>query len=171
MLKGWSSGTKHFGPYDLCYFIIVTPFPGKAFIIKGNVNNWRISPSYPFSCAHVSFLDIAFIKEESTGCVNEGAIGAINEAVQGAIIAPEIYLLVVLFDVLLFQLHHQLIDRIFLVTILIILSISSFEINKVKSFPALTTLLSCIFLSSLSIVNEATLVANLGKSSLRNSNV
>ena len=95
----------------------MTPFADKTFIIKGNVNNGRISPSCPFSCNHVSFLDIAFIKEESTGCVNEGTIGAINEAVQGAIIAPEIYLLVVLFDVLLFQSHHQLIDWIFLVTL------------------------------------------------------
>ena len=89
MLKGWSSGTKHFGPYDLCYYIIVTPFADKTFIIKGNVNNGRISPSCPFSCNHVYFLDIAFIKEESTGCVNEGAIGAINETAQGAIIAPK----------------------------------------------------------------------------------
>ena len=34
------------------------------------------------------FPEIAFINEETTGCINEETIGAINEAAIGAIIAP-----------------------------------------------------------------------------------
>ena len=58
------------------------------------------------------------INEEATGAINEAAIGAINEAAIGAIITPKnppFWFL--LFHALMFQLHHQLIDLIFLVTI------------------------------------------------------
>ena len=54
--------------------------------------------------------------------------------------------------------------------ILIILSISSYEMNKVIHFPALTSLspasLPTIFLSKLSNTNEVALVAKCGKISL-----
>ena len=56
--------------------------------------------------------------KEATGCINEEATGAINEAAIGAIITPKnppFWFL--LFHALMFQLHHQLIDLIFLVTI------------------------------------------------------
>ena len=49
---------------------------------------------------------------------------------------------------------------------LIISSISSFEINKLNTLPALTKVLPLIFLSNLSIPDEVALVANLGKTSL-----
>ena len=79
---------------------LLTPFP-RTFVIKGNVNNGRILPSYPFP-------DIVFTNEEATGCINEEAMIAVNEAVVGAITC-------FLFHVLLFQSHQQLIDLIFLV--------------------------------------------------------
>ena len=56
--------------------------------------------------------------KEATDCINEEATGAINEAAIGAIITPKnppFWFL--LFHALMFQLHHQLIDLIFLVTI------------------------------------------------------
>ena len=50
--------------------------------------------------------------------------------------------------------------------ILKISSTSSFEINKVNPFSALTAPFPLIFLSSLSNTEEVVLVANLGKTSL-----
>ena len=46
-------------------------------------------------------------------------------------------------------------------------SLSSFEMNKVKSFPAPTIHFPLIFLSSLSIAGKVALVINLGKTSLQ----
>ena len=46
-------------------------------------------------------------------------------------------------------------------------SLSSFEMNKVKSFLALTIHFPLIFLSSLSIADKVALVINLGKTSLQ----
>ena len=51
-------------------------------------------------------------------------------------------------------------------TILIISFISSFEMNKINSFSALTTPFRYIFLSNLSNTDEVALVSNLGKISL-----
>ena len=73
---------------------LVTSFP-RTFIIKGNVNNGR----NPSSCL---FPVVAFINKEVTSCVNEEATGAINEAAIDTMIVS------------LLQLHHQLIDLIFL---------------------------------------------------------
>ena len=50
--------------------------------------------------------------------------------------------------------------------ILIVSFISSFEINKINPFPALTALFPIIFLSNLFIAFEAKLLANPGKLSL-----
>ena len=49
--------------------VLATAFP-RTFIIKGNANNGRNSPSCPFS-------GIGFINEEATCCINEAATGAI----------------------------------------------------------------------------------------------
>ena len=57
-----------------------TPF-SRTFIIKGNANNGRNSPSCPFQVK-------GFINEETTSCINEEVIGAINEATVGGIIVP-----------------------------------------------------------------------------------
>ena len=54
--------------------------------------------------------------------------------------------------------------------ILIILFKSSFEINKVNPFPALTVPSPLIFLSNLSNTKEFALVANLGKTFLAKKN-
>ena len=52
---------------------------------------------------------MAFINEEATDCINEKAIGTINDAAISAIISlQEIQMFVVLFHVLLFQLHQKL---------------------------------------------------------------
>ena len=53
--------------------------------IKGNANNGRIQPYFRFPSP---FPVIAFINEETAGCINEEAIGAINEAAIGIIIVP-----------------------------------------------------------------------------------
>ena len=50
-------------------------------------------------------------------------------------------------------------------TILMISSIPSFEISKLNAFPAHTTPLPLIFLSSLFIAEEVAIDANLGKTS------
>ena len=68
----------------ICPFSAIgTPVPS-PFIIKGNANEG----GNPFSVLLTPFPDIAFIKKEATGCINEEAIDAINEAAIGAIIAP-----------------------------------------------------------------------------------
>ena len=54
------------------------------------------------------------------------------------------------------------------VMILIISSITSFKMNKVNSFPSLTTPCALIFLSKLSATDKVALVANLGKINLVN---
>ena len=65
----------------------MTHFPVIAFITKGNANNRRNPPPYPFPALLTSFPVIAFINEEDTDCINEEAIGAINATATGAIIA------------------------------------------------------------------------------------
>ena len=62
---------------------------------------------------------MAFIDEEATDCINEKAIGTINDAAISAIISlQEIQMFVVLFHVLLFQLHQKLRNLIFQETFL-----------------------------------------------------
>ena len=45
-----------------------------AFIIQVSANNGRISPSCSFPALLIPFLDIAFINEGPTGCINEKSI-------------------------------------------------------------------------------------------------
>ena len=72
---------RKFLPTLSCLFpAFLTPFP-RIFIIKGDVNNGRNPPFYPF-------LVIAFISEEATGSFNEESIGAVNEAIKAAIVVP-----------------------------------------------------------------------------------
>ena len=54
--------------------------------------------------------------------------------------------------------------------ILIISSISSFQLYKVNPFLALTTPFPLIFLSILSNTDEVALIANLGKGTTRSNN-
>ena len=109
---------------------LLTLFP-ITFIIKGNANNRRNPPSCPFPV-------IAFIKEEAT------------DAVIGAIIAPRnppCCSFISCFTISVAPLVNRpnfSSDS----TILIMSSVSSFEIKKVKLFPALTTPFPLIFLSS-----------------------
>ena len=72
---------------------------------------------------HSAFINeeaIGYINEKAVGAVNEAATYAINEAGIGAIIAPRnppyFISFVVLFHILQFQLHYQLIGQIFLMT-------------------------------------------------------
>ena len=58
---------------------LITPFSDITFIIKGNANNGRNLPLFPFPV-------IAFIKEETEDCINGETISAIKEAAIGAII-------------------------------------------------------------------------------------
>ena len=129
----------------------------RTFIIKGNANNGRNPPSCPFP-------DMVFINEKAIGCINEEAIGAINEAAIGAIIGliSSFLLFYFIFSVLVAPSINRP-DFYSDSTILIISSISSFEMNKVNLFPGLTAPAPLIFLSIFSNRDD---VANLGKTSL-----
>ena len=62
--------------YFMLWYLLpgrLTPFP-KTFNIKGNANNGRIQPSYPFPVLMAFFPDIALIKKETASWMNEGAI-------------------------------------------------------------------------------------------------
>ena len=111
----------------------VNLFKDVAFIIKGNAENGRNPSYYPFPVLMIPFPDKAFINEKTTGCVYRKP--DIEDAI-GAFIVPRSLPSFFLFHVLLFQVHHRLIDRIFPsdLNILMILSISSFAINKSQSF-------------------------------------
>ena len=134
------------------------PFPN-TFIIKGSANNGRNPPSCPVK---------KFIKEEVVGCINEEAIGGISEAAIGAIIAGRnspSYFFISHFTVSLAPSINRP-DFSNDSAILIILSISSFEINKLNPFLYLTAPCPVILFSNLSNTEEVALVANLGKKSL-----
>ena len=90
--------------------------------------------------------DIASISEEATGCINEEAVVAINEAAIGDIIAPRNppSFFISCFSVSTVP-SIKTPDFSSDYTILIISSISSFEINNVNRFPALTAPLALIF--------------------------
>ena len=95
--------------------------------------------------------------EEDTGCINEEAIGAINEPAIGAIIAlknPSPCFSISFFTVSVApSINRPEYSSDFI--ILVIASISSFEMNEVNPFPAVTAPLPLIFLSNLSIADEA----------------
>ena len=87
------------------------------------------------------FPDIAFINEESTGCINQEATDAINEPGIGVIVAP---IFISCFTVSV----APSINRPDLSSDSLILmkySISSFEINKVNPFPFLRVPYPLIF--------------------------
>ena len=143
---------------------LVTSFP-RASTIKDEANNGRHSPFCPFP-------DIVFINEETTGCINEEMINAINEAVRGVIIAPRNPPSCFLISCLIIPEVPSINRPEFSSdsTILIISSISSFEMNKANTFPALTAPVPLVFLSNLSNTNEVALVANLGEKILSQKN-
>ena len=111
---------------------------------------------------------MGFMNEKVKGCVHDKAIDAINEAAIGAIIGsrnPPSCFFIFYFTVS----FPPSIDRPDFSsgsTLLIISSISLFEMNKVNSFPALTTPFLLFFLSNLSDTDKVPLVSNLGKTSL-----
>ena len=92
---------------------LVTLFKGVASIIKANANNGRNPSCYPFPALMIPFPDKVFINEKTKGCVHERAV---IEAAICAFIVPRSLPSCFLFHVLVFQLHHRLIDGIFLVT-------------------------------------------------------
>ena len=49
---------------------LVTPFP-RTFVIKGNANNGRNPPFSPFPALMTSFSGIAFINDETIGCMKK----------------------------------------------------------------------------------------------------
>ena len=137
---------------------LLTLFPDIAFFIKGNTNNGR----NPTSCI---FPVIAIINEEATGCINKEAIDGINEAAIGAIIAPRnppSCFFIPCFTVSVAPLIHTP-DFSGESMILIMSVMSSFEMNKLSPFPAITAPCPLIFLSNLSNTDEVALVANLNK--------
>ena len=90
LLKQWDR-TKDFYPFDPYYYILFMLlwllFP-RTSISKGNAINGRNSSFCPFPTLMTPFPDIAFINEDSTGCINEKAMGAINEEAIRSIKAP-----------------------------------------------------------------------------------
>ena len=112
------------------YPALLTPF-SKTFIIKGNANNRRNSPSGPFP-------DITFINKDVNKDINEEPISAIDEAVIGAIIAQDIHLIFISCFTISVAPSIYRPDLSSDSTVLITSSLSSFELNKVNPFPALT---------------------------------
>ena len=146
---------------------LAAPFP-RILVVKGNANNGRSLHFCPFSILVTPLLDVASISLEATGCIGEAAIDDTNETAINAVIAPgnsPFCFFISCFTVsLASSINRPELYSDF--TILIIASISSFEMNKVNPFPAPTARRSLIFLSKLSITDEATLVANFGKTYL-----
>ena len=104
--------------------------------ILKKVNNKRIPLCCPFPVLLTHFSVIAFINEETTGCVNKEAVGGINEANINVIIAlrnlPSCFF-ISCFTVSVAPSVNKP-DFSSSYKILIISSISSFEINKVNPF-------------------------------------
>ena len=116
-------------------------FFSRTFIIKGNANNGK-------NLHFCVFPVIAFVNKKVIGCTNEEAIGAINEASIGAIIAPgnsPSGFYIPCFTVSVTPSINRP-DFSSDSTILIISPISSFEMNKMNPFPALTAPAPLIFL-------------------------
>ena len=113
------------------------------------------------SSTHDSFSKDTFTNDEATGAINEEAIGA-NK---GASNPPSCFFISCFTVSVTPSINTSAFSSYFM--ILIILSISSIEINKVNTFPALTvlapTLLPRIFLSILSVTDEVAVVAYCGK--------
>ena len=83
-------------------------------IFKENFDTGRNLPSSSFPALMTPFPVIAFINEGTTGFINEKVIDGINKVAKVVIITPRnppsnFFL----FHLLLFYLHHQLIDLIF----------------------------------------------------------
>ena len=155
--------------YNLPLF--VTPLPDIALIIKDNANDGKYLPSCPFSAIMTLFSVVAFINEELRGCTNEEVLVLLIKQPKARYHSTKRCTFFFLFHVLLFQLHQQLIDLIFLVTLKVI---SSLQMNKVNPVPALTAPTpfvtishhSITFVSNLSNTGEVALVATLGKTLL-----
>ena len=145
-----------------------TPFPDIAFIIKDNDSDGGCPPSCRLPALLTPFLVTAFIKEE--------AIGAINEAAKDVIIAPKDLPSCSFISCFTVSVPPSINKPDFFSdsTILIILSISSQEMNKLNPIPTLTAPAPIvaiaphplIFLSNLPNTEEVALSANLGKTSL-----
>lgn len=122
-------------------------FP-RTFIIKGNANNGR-NPQF-FTALETRFLDIALINEEVIGCINKEAMDTVTKAAIVPINSPFCF----------FSFHVLVAPSVNSPefysdsTILIISSLSSFEINKVNYFPVLTVRFRFAFLSNLCITFE-----------------
>ena len=121
--------------------------PRRILIIKDNANNGINALSSPFPALMTSFLVIAVINEEATDLINQKAIGNINGAVTGTLIAPRnpcdrFFILCYTVSVApLINKPESSSDS----TLLIILSISSSEMNEINYFPALTVPILLIF--------------------------
>ena len=113
-----------------------------------------------FSCSHISFSRYSMYQWEAIGWVNEKAIGIINEVAIGAIIAPRNQLSCFFISCFTIWVVPSIIipESSSNFTILIIWSISSFEMNKVNPFPALAASCLLIFLLNLSNTEEVVLV-------------
>ena len=57
---------------------LLTPFP-RTFIIKGNADEGKNSPSCPFPALMTSFPDIEFLNEETTSCISGKVIGSMKQ--------------------------------------------------------------------------------------------
>ena len=131
----------------LCHLPALLNPPRKILIIKDNANNGINALSSLFPALMTSFLVIAVINEESTDLINQKAIGNINGAVIGTLIAPRnrrdrFFISCYTVSVApLINKPESSSDS----TLLIILSISSSEINEINYFPALTVPILLIF--------------------------
>ena len=110
---------------------LLTPFP-RTFIVKGNANNGIIPSSCPFLVLVAHFPVIAFINEEAKGAINEAATGAIIAPIN----SPSGFFSLCFTVSVASSIHRP--DSSSDSTILKISSTSSFEMNKVNLFPALT---------------------------------
>ena len=126
----------------------------RNFVIKGNANN-RINPPFCFFPALLTPLSV-------TVFINQGVTGAVTEASKCGIIAARNPLTCIFIWSFTISVAPSINRPDFCndSMILIILSIPSYEINKVNPLPALTTPSPLILFPSLSITFE---VAYLGK--------
>ena len=123
-----------FYPYDPFYYIL--------FLLL-----WQVSPDLSsltvmlvmreihilvFFLLSLPIFHIAFIIEEATGCINEEAVGAKAQANPPSCIFISCFSVSIAISIIRPDFSSDL-------TILIISSLSSFEMNKENLFPALTT--------------------------------
>ena len=110
------------------------------------------------------FSRSAFINKEYTGCIKEKVIDAINKTAIGAIIVPKNlpYCFLTSCFTVSVALSINRPESSSNIMIFIISSISSFELNKLYPFPALTAPCPVSFLSNLSNTDKVALVISLG---------